>query len=203
MQLSPGRRRPIFAALRRLLGRGIRPAEVSAMDAAIDAALAETGAQLAAEASRPSARVNAAARALIKEAEALRLNAYLCPAGKPTIGWGHTGPEVRLGMKIDLPRAEALFEQDLDSHGAFVARLCPVTTIAQFSALTSLAFNIGEGNFAKSSVRRLHNAGDHAGAARAFNLWIKARVKGKLVVLRGLVKRRGAEAAIYLNTPVT
>lgn len=200
MNLGPDRRKPIFDALRLLLGRGLKATDVTAMDAAIDAALTETGAQLATESTRPSARVSTEARALIKGAEALHLTAYLCPASKWTIGWGHTGPEVHRGMTITLAQAEALFEEDLDKHGAIVARLCPRTTDPQFSALTSLVFNIGEGNFAKSSVRRLHNLGDYASAAVAFNLWIKARVNGKLKVLRGLVNRRSAEAALYLQS---
>ncbi len=69
-----------------------------------------------------------------------------------------------------------------------------VCTQPEFDALCSLTWNIGIAGMKKSSVVRLHNAGDKAAAARAFGLWNKSRGK----VLPGLVRRRSAEAALYL-----
>lgn len=68
----------------------------------------------------------------------------------------------------------------------------------ELGALVSLAYNIGVDALAGSTVLRRHNAGDREGAAHAFAMWNKARVNGRLRVLPGLVKRRAAEAALYL-----
>lgn len=141
--------------------------------------------------------INAAGLALIKNSENCKLAAYLCPADIPTIGWGHTGPDVHLGMTITLEQAGDLLARDLQRFEGGVASLMRNPSSNELSACVSLAFNIGLSNFAHSSVLRLHNDGDKIGAAHAFGLWNKAKVKGKLVVLPGLVKRRAAEAVLY------
>lgn len=145
--------------------------------------------------------VTAAGRALIKSHEGCVLKAYLCPAGVLTIGYGHTGPDVKPGMVISQREADALFDRDIAAFSGGVARLVSFagTTDSEFSALVSLAFNIGLGNFKTSSALRLHNAGDKAGAARAILLWNRATVGGRLQVLPGLVRRRNEEAALYLS----
>jgi hypothetical protein len=76
---------------------------------------------------------------------------------------------------------------------AAVAKLCPVTTQNQFDALVSFAYNLGEGNLSSSTLRKLHNAGNHAGAKAEFGKWINAGGKP----LAGLAKRRAVEAALY------
>ncbi len=146
--------------------------------------------------SRP---VNDAALALVKAAEGLCLTGYLCPAGVPTIGWGHTGG-VQVGQTISKDEAEALLAADLAHAGDTVLRLAKVSlNDNEYGALCSLVFNIGGGNFEGSSVLRELNQNDRAGAAAAFNLWVKATVNDKKVTLPGLVKRRAAEAALFLE----
>lgn len=132
---------------------------------------------------------------LIKSRESCRLKAYKCPAGIWTIGYGHTGSEVHDGWEISQDEAETLLRSDLLVFDAGVQRDCAQSTDCQHSAMVSLAYNIGLGNFAKSSVMRLHNADRYAEAAQAFALWNKAGGK----VLAGLVSRRAAEAALYLE----
>lgn len=137
---------------------------------------------------------------LIKQFEELRVDAYICPAGIPTIGYGHTGPEVKIGQSITEDQADALLAADLAKFEKGVNAMCPETTQAQFDAMVCLAFNIGVSAFRKSSVARLHNAGDVLGAARAFGLWNKATAAdGTKRELRGLTRRRAEEAAIYLS----
>lgn len=141
---------------------------------------------------------------LIKEFEGLKLKAYFCPAGVPTIGYGHTktvtAEDVRNGKKISPKLAEELLKADLKDFEAPVLAACKITPNEnQFSAMVSLAFNIGIAGFRKSSVLRNHNAGDEDAAARSFALWNKATVNGKKVELRGLTRRRAAEAALYLK----
>ena len=65
----------------------------------------------------------------------------------------------------------------------------------QFGALVSLAYNIGLGGEAHSTVQRLHNAGDYQGAAQAFLMWDKAGGR----VVPALLRRRGEERALYLT----
>lgn len=142
--------------------------------------------------------------AIIEDYEGCHLTAYLCPAGIPTIGYGHTGSDVTMqdvGRRtITKVAAEALLESDLRRVGDQVAGACRVSANAnQHAALVSLAFNIGIGNFRKSTVLAAHNRGDTQAAGRAFNLWTKATVKGRKVELPGLVSRRAREAALYLT----
>lgn len=137
--------------------------------------------------------------ALIAEFESCRLRAYRCPAGVWTIGWGETG-DVAPGMVWTQAQADQRF---CDSLTAFTSQVQALLTAHaepnQLGALVSLAYNIGVGAFARSSVLKAHNAGDSQAAARAFSLWNKARVNGVLTVLAGLTRRRSAEAALYLT----
>lgn len=142
-------------------------------------------------------RVNQAGLALIKSFEGLRLGAYLCPARVWTIGYGHTGPDVRPGQKITEAEAEALLKGDLDrfESGVSTALGDAPTTDNQFSAMVSLAFNVGLGAFQRSTVLRQHRAGNRQRAAAAFLMWVKGGGK----TLPGLVRRRTAERNLYLR----
>lgn len=141
---------------------------------------------------------------IIKEHEGLKLTAYLCPAGVPTIGWGHTRTvtlaDVHAQRRITREEAERLLDEDLQNFERGVLRLCTITPNQnQFDAFVSLSFNIGLGALGRSTALRRHNEGDFDSAANAIELWNKARVNGVLTVLRGLVRRRAAEKALYLT----
>lgn len=146
-------------------------------------------------------KLSPVAEAMIKDHEGLRLKAYLCPAGRWTIGWGHT-KGVHEGMTCTEAQAQRWFDEDVaEAADAIQSRLKVQTNTNQMSALVSLVFNIGAGNFNKSSVLAAHNRGDFPAAGRAFNLWVKItdpKTK-KLVVSPGLVSRRAKEAALYLT----
>jgi lysozyme len=144
---------------------------------------------------------------LIKKYESLCLTAYLCPANKWTIGWGHVGPDVKPGMKITVAEAHELLRKDVDRFEREVTGLLDSrpTQQHQFDALVVLAFNIGSDvdadtipeGLGDSTLMRKHKAGDFAGAAAEFPKWNKARVKGKLTALKGLTRRREEEARLY------
>jgi lysozyme len=151
-------------------------------------------------------KINAAGLELVKSFEGLRLDAYRCAAGVLTIGWGSTGPHVKEGMTISLEEAETLLKTDLARFERIVERATAdvPTSDDQFSAMTSLCFNIGPGDpkpgphgpisgFLTSTVLKRHRLGNYLGASRAFLLWNKA--KGQ--VLKGLTRRREAEAKLY------
>lgn len=147
-------------------------------------------------------KTNAAGVALIKRFESLQLNSYLCPAGIPTIGYGHVGPETKLGQSITEHAANVILELDLERFEEGVESALSGLNENQFSACVSLAFNIGLKAFRPSSVVRRWRKGDVPGAADAFLLWNKARIHGVHEVLPGLVARRQAERELFL-TPVT
>jgi lysozyme len=127
--------------------------------------------------------------------------AYRCPAGVWTIGWGETDG-VRPGDRCTPEQADRWLLEDLEERTRAVRDLCTVEPSPnELGAMVSLAYNIGLGAFATSTVLRRHNAGDRQAAARAFALWNKARNprNGALEVLNGLTIRRSLEAALYLT----
>jgi len=142
-----------------------------------------------------------AAVATIAESEGLELVAYRCPAGVWTIGWGETDG-VHPGDVCTKEQADAWLLEDLQARVQAVRALLTVPTSPnELGALVSLAYNIGVEGLRKSTVLRCHNAGDRHAAARAFDLWNKARdpATGQLRVLPGLTARRKCEAALYLK----
>ena len=139
--------------------------------------------------------MNEAGLQLLKEFEGFRSNAYLCPAGVPTIGFGFT-LGVKLGDKITKAQAEKRLKQELRAYEDAVLKACSIEPNEnELAAMTCLAWNIGISGFQKSSVIKAHNRGDHQAAALAFQLWNKAGG----VVYAGLTRRRAAEAALYLT----
>lgn len=129
------------------------------------------------------------------------LTAYLCPAGKWTIGYGRT-QGVKPGDTLpSAVYAKILLDEDLAEWAAGVEKVLAGAKTSQheFDAMVSLAYNVGVPGFAGSTVLRLHKAGDKTGAARAFGMWNKATVGGQLVEMPGLTRRRAAESALYLT----
>ena len=127
-----------------------------------------------------------------------RVQAYPDPAsgGAPwTIGFGSTGPDVKPGTIWTREMAMARMEADVRKFAAGVASRVGDAPTAQheFDAMTSLAYNVGLGNFEKSTLLRKHKAGDKAGAAAEFPRWNRAAGK----VMAGLTRRRAAERKLY------
>lgn len=132
---------------------------------------------------------------LIKGFESLRCEAYRCPAGIWTIGYGHTAG-VRRGDRIDEQKAEQLLADDLRQFETVVNRECPDVNQNQFDALVSFVFNIGTGNFLKSTLLKCVKANpQNVNIRYEFSRWNKA----KGTVLAGLIRRRKAEADLYFS----
>jgi lysozyme len=135
--------------------------------------------------------------ALTEQFEGLRLTAYQDSVGVWTIGYGHTGLDVQPGLTITQEQAGALLLQDVAGAVAAVNRLVTVPlTQNQFDALVDFTFNEGQGNLASSTLLRELNAGNTAGAAVQFLVWVYAGG----VKLPGLVTRRQAEADLFQAT---
>lgn len=142
-------------------------------------------------------RISQEGIALIQRFEGLKLEAYRCPAGVWTIGYGHTAT-ARKGQRITRAEADQLLMDDLRQFEAGVsAALKRPATDGQFAAFVSLAFNVGLTAFRGSTALRRFNAGDLAGAAEALTWWNKATVAGERKTLPGLVRRREAERALF------
>jgi len=136
---------------------------------------------------------------LIKESESLKLEAYLCPAKVWTVGYGHTAT-AKQGMRISEARAESLLLGDLRECEDAINKLVKVKlSQLQFDALVSLVFNIGVGAFKRSTLLRLLNEGNYDSVPAQLARWNKAGGK----VLRGLVRRRDAEATLWVQGSAT
>ena len=141
-------------------------------------------------------QINIAAEHLIEHYEGCRLEAYQDVVGVWTIGYGHTG-DVSPGEEIDETDADDMLHDDLTrfEEGVDAALNGADCTANEFGAMVSLAYNVGLGNFYKSTVLRKHLARDYAGAADAFLLWNKAGGK----VWPALTQRRRDERTLYLT----
>lgn len=151
-------------------------------------------------------RVSADGLAVIKHFESCHLTAYRCPAGVWTIGWGHTGRDVKEGLVWTQAMADEALKNDLRAFEADVNSLVKATiTQRQFDALVSFAYNVGSDidadtiaeGLGDSTLLRLVNAGRFMQAADEFLKWDKAGGKR----LRGLSRRRAAERALFLGRP--
>ena len=194
-------RKPLFDSVRNLLGRPFRPAEVHTLDRQIDK-IAQDSVQCVHSAGS-TLTIGADAVALIKRFEGCaklrkdgRVEAYPDPGtgNDPwTIGWGATGPGIGQGTVWTQDQCDARLEADLVRYSAEVAAKLgdAPTTQAQFDALVSFHYNTGA--IGRATLTRKHIAGDFAGAAREFDRWCYAGGR----VMRGLARRREAEAALY------
>lgn len=134
---------------------------------------------------------------LIKRFEGCRLQAYRCPAGVWTIGFGHTGTDVTEGQRITAEEADRLLREDLAHIERRVRQLvtAPLTQ-NQFDAIVSFAYNVGLGALERSTLLKRLNTQDHRAAAAQFGLWTKASGRE----LPGLVRRRRAERDLFLSS---
>lgn len=141
-------------------------------------------------------KLGAKGEALIKSYEKCRLVAYLDQKGIPTIGWGHTGPEVHLGLTCTQAQADAWFEQDTRTAVLQVIKSLDVAVNQnQFDALVAFTYNVGVTAEGHSTLIKLVNAGCPIKASTEFPKW--NHVDGK--VSNGLTARRAAEKELYLS----
>ena len=135
-------------------------------------------------------KINKSGLNLIKKYEGCRLTSYICPAGVLTIGYGHTGKDVKPNQTITKKKAISLLKKDLARFERHVQSYNYIYewTDNEFSALVSFAYNIGNidqltayGTRTRSQIRT------------AMLKYVKANGK----TLTGLVKRRKAELKLF------
>ena len=133
--------------------------------------------------------------ALIIEFEGLRLKAYQCPGGVWTIGYGHTAG-VKPGMVITEAQAEEYLKADLIAFERYLNGLGLALNQNQFDALISFIYNVGTGNFSRSTLLRKVRANPQDNSIMdEFLRWVYS--KGR--VLPGLQRRRLAEMKLYFS----
>lgn len=138
---------------------------------------------------------------IIRQSEGLRLKSYYL-AGQWLVGYGHAATAKR-EMTITAEHADHLLFSDVRRAEEGVRRLVKVPLNEnEFSALVSLAYNMGVGAFQKTQVLKRLNAGDRVGAADAYRHLVGADIKGERVVLAALQRRREAERALFLTRPL-
>ena len=133
--------------------------------------------------------------------EGLRTKPYRDPVGIPTVCYGETQRAMRQYTPSEC--AVMLQARQARDYGPQVLQCVPGLAdprrVNAFAASIDFAYNAGVRAFCRSSMARGFNAGRWSEGCRAFGLYDKARVNGRLVVLRGLARRRSAEISLCLK----
>ncbi len=149
-------------------------------------------------------QISQAGADFIKSWEGFEARAYRDAGGVWTIGYGHTegfaDGRFDAGSVITQQDATKLLYRDLEPREEAVSGAAKVALAQhEFDALASLVFNIGAGGFRTSTVLRLLNEGDRAGAGAAFLMWDKITINAELRTCAGLQRRRQAESEMFLK----
>ncbi|HCB1867269.1 TPA: lysozyme [Citrobacter freundii] len=138
---------------------------------------------------------------LIKRFEGFSPKIYICPAGYPTIGYGHVvlaHEQVQFAAGITQAEATELLRKDVRiAERAVLRQISVPLTDGQFDALVSFTFNLGAGELQRSTLRRKVNRGEHESVPAELMKWVWAAGKR----LPGLVRRRRSEALAYSFEP--
>jgi GH24 family phage-related lysozyme (muramidase) len=141
----------------------------------------------------------------VADHEGRRLVAYQDVAGVWTIGYGHTGPDVHAGLKIDIAEARRLLEQDMKTAAYRLQSVVKPDVIAeltenQYAALLSFVFNLGANR--KWGIWKLLNQRHFAQVPSKLQEYVNAGSPPKRI--QGLVNRRAEEAKLWsLGAPNT
>ena len=130
---------------------------------------------------------------LIKHFEGCELQAYKCPAGVWTIGYGHI-KTAHEGKVITQEQADEMLVEEMEEYEGYINKAVKVELNQnQFDAMVSWVYNLGNGNLGASTLLKVLNMGDYAGVPAQMLRWNKAGGK----VLEGLTRRRQAEADLF------
>ena len=142
--------------------------------------------------------------ALVKEFEGFRANAYIDTDGTPVIGYGQSrvnGRKVKLGDRISPQIANQSLQKELGIIQQEILSVLEVeVTPNQLGAITSLAYNAGVHGVKQSTLVRKLNSRDYLGAANEFTRWDKGNLRGRIVRMPGLTRRRQRERQMFLTS---
>lgn len=125
---------------------------------------------------------------------------YKDAVGFPTVCVGHMDPQLIVGSWFTDKQCEAMLIEDIKIISAAIDRHVKVPINMEMrGALVSLVFNIGEGNFASSTLLRKLNAMDYYGAANEFTRWVYGGQGAKKRIINGLLHRRKMERATFIH----
>ena len=131
--------------------------------------------------------------ALIKKFEGCELEAYLCPAGVWTIGYGHT-KDVKEGDKINKDEADYLLQEEMIEYESYINDMVDVDlNQSQYDSMCAWVYNLGPSNLGSSTMLRVLNEGKYDEVPQQMKRWNKANGE----VLDGLIRRREAEALLF------
>lgn len=146
---------------------------------------------------RTNMHISAEGLSLIKKFEGCELKAYRCAANVLTIGYG-TIKNVTEGMEITQEEAETLLQEEMHEYEGYINDMVKVPLEQhQFDSLVSWQFNTG--GLRTSTLLKVLNKGNYDEVPNQIRRWNKATVNGVKVVLDGLVRRREAEALMFMN----
>lgn len=124
--------------------------------------------------------------------EGLEQKVYVDPVGLPTVCVGHMDKALKKGETFTIEECMEMFAADWKKHQKQLDSVVkvPYKSEWQREALTDFTFNLGIGNVQSSTLLSLVNQNKHTEACRQLTRWVKGKVKGKMVTLKGLVTRR-------------
>jgi lysozyme len=134
---------------------------------------------------------------LIKDSEGCKLKAYQCPAGVWTVGYGYTGKDIKKGVTWTQEKADEDVAKTALAVLNQAVKYSPILATANIEKLAAIAdfiYNLGVGNYAKSTLKKQIDAGNWLAASSEIKKWDKAGGK----VLKGLTIRRNKEAELIL-----
>ncbi|QFP93030.1 putative endolysin [Escherichia virus ECH1] len=137
---------------------------------------------------------------LIELVEGVENKPYMDIAGIPTVCSGVTGPDVVWGKTYSNRECRNLLEKHIQIHARHVQNAVTYPIAPQTrAALISFSYNVGGNAMRNSTAVRLINQGKVEQGCNALGMWNKARVNGKLKVVKGLVNRRNEEIKLCLS----
>jgi len=136
----------------------------------------------------------------LRDSEGFSLTSYRCSAGHFTISYGLVGPGIIEGTCWTQEKCESEFMKRIDEYCLKLDRMLPSNiTKNKYIACLSLAWNIGLGAFAASTLLKHLKLGDWGSAAEEFLRWSRITVNGKKIFSKGLHERRKKEQALFLK----
>ena len=134
---------------------------------------------------------------LIRDSESCKLTAYQCPAGVWTVGYGYTGTDIKKGLVWTQEKADECLlvtAMGVLNQAIKASPILETSNMEKQAAIADFIYNLGIGNYSKSTLKKQVNAGNWMAASSEIKKWNKAAGKE----LKGLTIRRQKEAVLLM-----